>query len=440
MTTRRYSLVFGLGITGTSIVRYLNQKSNVLITDTRLSGDARLMAHATQLKHQYPSVRIVQPVDLAQCWPDVHTLYLSPGIPLTHDLVVDATRSGVEIRSDIDLFLDAVVRPVIAITGTNGKSTVVSLTALLLKSRGFVAVGNIGRPVLDVIGENHAGYVLELSSFQLERITEPRFRVAACMNITEDHMDHHESFKTYVASKHRIYENSELAIFNGADEITKPQSHPNELGINQNPDWSMSNSSVVLGGREFDAQDFVLQGKHNRLNILFAAASAFELGMSVSEMMPILKSYKGLPHRLSEVGTFAGITFINDSKSTNVGSTIAALDASCGRPRPLVLLLGGDSKAQDLTPLEPPLINHVDHVVVYGRDRDRFIDLLQNHASISSSENFEDAVNAAIERARPKGTVLLSPACASFDLFENYEERGRTFCCLTQQIIDKRGY
>ena len=438
MTNRQYSLVFGLGLTGTSIVHYLPDKSNVLVTDTRLSKDSKVSTRAEQLQQQYPSLNVVEPTELTEHWSDIHTLYLSPGIPLTHHLVAEAVASRLLVKSDIDLFLDEIDCPVIAVTGTNGKSTVVSLTAELLKSRGFVPVGNIGIPALDAISKAHAGYVLELSSFQLERITNPRFTVATCLNITEDHMDHHKSFQSYVESKHRIYENSEIAIFNGSDEITKPRTHENALAINENPDWSVSTDGIVLAGRKVLAHELGLKGIHNHFNLVVAAASAYQLGMSVEEMLPILRSFQGLPHRLADVGTFSGITFINDSKATNVGSTLAALSATRTYPKPLVLMLGGDSKAQELGPLELVVKKDVDHLVVYGRDQHRFGDLLSKYVPLSCAQDFEAAMKVAIDHACRRGTVLLSPACASFDMFENYEDRGQTFCSLAQRLCAEK--
>lgn len=438
MKNRQHSLVLGLGLTGTSIVHYLPDKSNVLVTDTRLSQDSRVSGRAEQLQQQYPPLSVIDPTDLVHRWSDIHTLYLSPGIPMSNQFVTEAVASRVEIKSDVDLFLDEIDRPVIAVTGTNGKSTVVSLTAELLASRGFVPVGNIGTPVLDVIDEDHEGYVLELSSFQLERVTNPRFAVATCLNITEDHMDHHGSFQSYKESKHRIYENSAFAIYNGADEITKPLSHENALAVNENPDWSVRTDGIVLEGRKVSARDLGLKGIHNHFNMVVAAASAYQQGMSVDEMLPILKSFPGLPHRLSEVGIFDGITFIDDSKATNVGSTLAALHATRMYPKPLVLMLGGDSKAQELSPLENAVRKEADHTVVYGRDQQRFRDLFSHHIAFSCADDFEHALNVAMDQARPKGTVLLSPACASFDMFENYEDRGQTFCSLAQLLCAER--
>ena len=438
MTNRQYSLVFGLGLTGTSIVHYLSDKSKVLITDTRLSEDSKVRTRAEQLRQQYPSLNVVVPTKLSEHWSDIHTLYLSPGIPMTHHLVAEAVASRLTVKSDIDLFLDEIDSPVIAVTGTNGKSTVVSLTAELLKSRGFVPVGNIGTPALDVISKAHAGYVLELSSFQLERITNPRFTVATCLNITEDHMDHHESFQKYIESKHRIYENSEVAIFNGIDEITKPRAHENVLAINENPDWSVFGDGIVLAGHKVLTDELGLKGRHNHFNLVVAAASAYQLGMSVKEMLPILRTFQGLPHRLSDIGTFSGITFINDSKATNVGSTLAALRATRTYPKPLVLMLGGDSKAQKLSPLEHLVKKDVDHLVVYGRDQHRFSDFLSNYVPLSCAQDFEGAVKVAIDHAHRKGTVLLSPACASFDMFENFEDRGQTFCTLAKRLCNEK--
>ena len=420
-------LVVGLGITGSSVIEHLAKSVQILATDTRLEHDPRIKKQAAKLEKKHANLKVISPRVLSQHWCSLETAFISPGIPLDHPIVRAAKSNGLAIQSDLDLFLQNLTCPTIAITGTNGKSTVVALTAALLESSGYVAAGNIGVPVLEYQDRKPSGVVLELSSFQLERMSRFGFNVAACLNISQDHLDHHTSFAEYLEAKHRVYQSCELAIYNADDPLTIPRLSTTSIAINRNDQWCVRNDGVVLKGRFIPESEISLKGTHNRYNVVVAAACALHMGLALEDILPVLQNFRGLPHRLEEVESRHGITCINDSKSTNVASTIAALNVLSEKSRPRVLMIGGDSKMLNLTPLESEVQAHADHVILYGKDACLFKKALGSSVPITHADSFEEATLSAISIAKPEGTVLLSPACASFDMFENYMARGLKF-------------
>ena len=430
-------LICGLGITGQSIVRYLASEANLLVTDTRLETSPEIARIAEQLSSKSDQLKVVKVSELATHWAEITEMYVSPGLPLSHEIVQKALEEDIPVRGDIDLFLDRVDKPVLAITGTNGKTTVVSLITELLASRGFISVGNIGTPVLDGLQRRASGFVLELSSFQLERLKSPIFKVATCLNVTADHLDHHASFDEYLNAKQRIYENCETVIYNAKDELTVPQNTVGRqsIAINDDPKWRVESGGVVIAGEFVPASELSLTGEHNLFNIVVSAACAHCMGVSIEEMLPVLRFFKGLPHRQQLIKVDSGVTLIDDSKSTNVASTVAAIQAfSCAR-RPLVLLLGGDSKGVDLSPLTNATLT-TDLVVLYGQDAYRFKEIMDSTVVVHIAKTFEQAIRTSIECAGSEGTILFSPACASFDMFSNYVERGRSFCAIARRLLD----
>ena len=344
---------------------------------------------------------------------------------------------GLPVIGDIQLFAESVQAPVIGITGTNGKSTVTTLVAQLLEASGHtvLAGGNLGRPALDLLKDDVPQfYVLELSSYQLEATHSLRLAAATVLNLTPDHMDRYVSVKDYAMAKARIFDHAEVGVLNADDSWVK------SMGTAQMKKVFFSESDR---GREFvldkstnavrllahgkvvlTDSDIQLKGHHNHLNVLAALAILDSLNVNLDTIKTALKSFRGLPHRMETVDVVAGVTYINDSKGTNVGATIAAIKGSTA---PVVLIAGGDGKGQDFSELMDACRSTVHHAILLGRDARAIGAVLENVCAVTYVENLEDAVRCSASVARHGDWVLMSPACASLDMFENYAHRGRVF-------------
>lgn len=429
--------VLGFGVTGESVVRHLRSLGKEpVVLDTR-------PARAVE-------VADVQFIWEAVAWPklDVATAVVSPGLDLDSCLVAGARAAGVELKSDIDLFFDAVQSPVVGITGTNGKSTVTSLAGHLLQSAGISCGvgGNLGEAALDIIDAKHECYVLELSSFQLERSAEHTYRSATVLNVSEDHLDKHANMAAYIQSKHRVYADSESCVYNRADDLTVPGSFHigKEIGketgnaVSFGPDlpptemdWGVCDESgrrsLVHGDHEIClASEFSLTGAHNEQNAL-AACALVGSWLPDNALRNGLASFTGLAHRFETVAELEGVIFVNDSKATNLGATIAAL-AGMPAANQVVLIAGGDAKGVDLSPLLPLLQSRVKHLVTIGKDGPQLSSLAKTaRVSTSQAVDMNEAVVQAKRMASAGDTVLLSPACASLDMYSNFAERGHQF-------------
>lgn len=443
-------LVLGLGKSGLSTTRFLRRhNAAVKVADTR----ARL-PDIEALTDQYPDLDIHLgdlPMALLE---DVDQLVISPGLSPAHPLVQAAKQKGIQVIGDIELFCRQAQAPIIAITGTNAKSTVVTLIADIINDAGFkVALGgNIGIPVLDLL-DNAEGepdfYVLELSSFQLETTYSLKSKVAAVLNVTPDHMDRYADFASYTQAKQRIYAHCEWALYNRDDEATRPSqnlSSPdrktkrmsfglqaaveddvisyNLLNNDDGDSWLAQGQDAV-----FPVRDLKLSGVHNHINCLAALAVSDVLGINRSSVQKTLRNFRGLAHRCEWVTDIGHVRWINDSKGTNVGSTLAALrgyaEAYSGK---IVLLLGGVSKEADFTPLCQMITQHVKIVIVYGKDAAKIQkDLAGVTCPVTDVDDFDLLVKRAHYEAGESGLVLFSPACASFDMFKNFEKRGDEF-------------
>ena len=419
--------VLGYGVTGASVVRHLQrQGAEPVVLDTRAPQDVTV-----------PNLEVMWEMDR---WPKIAVDYavVSPGLSLDSCLVAGAAASGIELVSDIDLFFEAAKKPVIGITGTNGKSTVTSLVGHVLQDAGMSCGvgGNLGIAALDVLDEQHEYYVLELSSFQLERSRKHQYLASTILNISEDHLDKHADMASYIAAKQRIYASCNHAVFNRQDDNTQPAgvSGAVSFGLDKPPstrDWGLcerdDDTYLVKGEQVLMARSEVpLPGLHNLQNTLAAAALVAPI-IDLARTCQAVKSFRGLPHRFERVAKWQGVEYINDSKATNIGATIAAL-GGVAADNQVILIAGGDAKGVDLTPLGPLLDGRVRHVVVLGVDGD-LIAAVANDRGVPSSA--VDSMQAAVERAaalaKPGNVVLLSPACASLDMFTNYMERGRQF-------------
>ena len=417
------TLVLGLGITGRSCVEFLHGRCPVTACDTRADPP---FADIAPLRSGAVELLPPDAVDLR----GFDRIVASPGIPLTHPLLLRAQAADIEILGDIDLFLAEAQAPVTAITGTNGKSTVTSLVgALLDAATGNVRTGgNLGVPALDLLDDGAKHYVLELSSFQLERLHGGGFAVASVLNVSNDHLDRYPSFDAYVRAKRRIYRDCGAAVHDAHDPNTRPGEVLPGIVLNGDPDWCLTPTEVILDGIPHAITSFRLAGRHNARNVLAACAIAHLAGADVAGAGQVLRAFRGLPHRCTPVGRVGGVCCIDDSKATNVSACAAALAGLGSTPRPrVVLIAGGDGKGASFEPLKTPAAAHVRHAVLLGKDADRLAETLAGIVPTSRAADMDEAVAQALGNARRGDVVLLSPACASLDMFDDYAARGAAF-------------
>ena len=395
--------IFGLGLSGQACLTYFSRQEPVLAYNDTLTDEQK-----NAWPQRWPTVTFydqTHPPTLT----DIHEIIISPGIPLTHPLCQQAQQHGIPIVSDIDYFARHAQAPIIAITGTNGKSTTTKLVTDLLNSCGKKALmgGNIGVPVMSLLDEPVPEYyVLELSSFQLETTFSLQAFSAALLNISDDHLDRHGDLATYRAIKERIFIDAQHCV-RPEDIIQAQHDHP-------------------LAPETLSPS---LAGEHNHLNAQAALALLATLNLDPTQLAQGLQNFVGLPHRCEVVGTSNQVTWINDSKATNVAATLAAITSLgplCSGN--LILLVGGIGKGQDFAPLQPAVKQHVDTTIAYGAEGTHLANLLNTHRA----PDLQTAIAQAKALAQPGDWVLLSPACASFDEFKNYAERGRYFCQWTK--------
>jgi UDP-N-acetylmuramoylalanine--D-glutamate ligase len=353
-------------------------------------------------------------------------------------LVQQAIARGLPVLGDIEIFAQEARAPIAAITGTNGKSTVTTLVARMAEAcaRRAIAGGNLGRPALDLLDESDAElYVLELSSFQLETTHSLRASAACVLNVTSDHMDRYVSMQEYADAKARIFARCETAVINLDDAYVRrmPPLDARVLGFSLAADASADyyirevKSDVLLmchGEPLIKMSELKIAGLHNAANALASLAMCDALGLDLDRCLDALRSFEGLPHRSQWVAEIEGVRYIDDSKGTNVGATMAAV---AGMPGSLVLIAGGQGKGQDFAPLVSALRGKVRHVVLIGQDAQLLSNVLKGVASLEFATSMQDAVERASTAAKQGETVLLSPACASLDMFRDYAHRGDEF-------------
>jgi len=356
-------------------------------------------------------------------------VYASPGVPWDSQLLNDARRRGIKVSSEIDLFLRLCPGTVVGITGTNGKTTTTELTGNVLAagSRPVLVGGNIGDTVLDRLQEVTPRHwvVLELSSFQLESVEKPRFHVGVILNITPDHLDRHGTFDRYADLKARAIEFAgadDFAVLNGRDSAVRGLA-------------ARTRAQVVWFDEHRPVPPMPLPGRHNLENALAAAAVGRIAGLSDDTIDEAIRSFKGVEHRLELVGEWDGVRWYNDSKATNPDAGRMALSAF--PETPVVLIAGGYGGGFELGPWVADVIRHVDAVVLMGASADLLAKELSQHPKVVRASNLEEAVGLAAGLARPGGVVLLSPAYKSFDMFKDFEDRGRQFKALARRRFDK---
>ena len=438
---RRHTAIFGLGITGYSCVRFLNSTDRLTVVDTRSAPP-----FAEQTRTHFPNVEMILGATDAAPFATADRIVVSPGLPTSHCLLKAARERGIPLVSDIELFAEHATAPVVAITGTNGKSTVTALTGELLRASGLdVGVGgNLGEPALDLLGPDRDAYVLELSSFQLERLNAGRFTIAANLNVTPDHLDRYPDLASYAASKQRIFQGCDVAVYNRADPLTTPKEAVGRLvsvGLDapSRDGWGIveyggARYLASFGERYLDVESLGIRGKHNEFNALVAMALAKAAGSDPASWLPTLRDFKGLEHRSQTVAVVDGVTYINDSKATNLGACVAALEGLGDTRRHIVLIAGGDAKNADLTPLREPVSKYVRHVVTLGKDAAVVEAAVSGVVPVHRVATLPEAVRACRSLARSGDLVLLSPACASLDMFKNFEARGREFAAAVLEL------
>ncbi len=427
-------LVIGLGATGLSCIRYLISKNySVIVADSR-SNPPKL----AEFKKDFPNIEIHLGKFSEDLFAKAGTLVVSPGVSLDEPCIQRAIQNHIPVIGDVEIFAREAKAPIIAITGSNGKSTLTTLMGEIISDAGLKAVvcGNIGFPVLDALVQPTPDYyVVELSSFQLDTTHSLKATVAVVINVSPDHMDRYATLDDYRASKQRVYRHCEQAIVN-ADEpdIWKNltfQKTPIEFTL-QNPtqhQWGVRDGFLAYGDNNLIAiTDLPLQQRHNNQNFLAALAMGNILHLSMKSMLKTLLRFTGLEHRCQLVKKTDGVSWYNDSKATNVGAAIAAIESMAqSLSGKLILLAGGDSKGVSLLPLQEPVKKHVSHVILFGKDADLLDAALRNHTQISRVATLREGVQSAKKIAQSGDVVLLAPACASLDQYENYVARGRDF-------------
>ena len=449
--------MLGLGDTGLSMTRWLARHG----ADVRVADSRAAPPHARTLHDELPAVRVSTGGFERDVFSDIDAIAISPGIDPRQSAIAEAAARGVPMVGDVELFSHALAqlvrergraRPqVIAITGSNGKSTVTAMAGEAARAAGreTIVAGNIGLPVLDAIADIESGaalpdvFVLELSSFQLETTASLAADAATVLNVTEDHLDRYAGMDDYAAAKARIFEGAGAQILNREDRRSIAMARSGRkvatFGADapqRDDDWGLDGGALVHGARALmPVAELPVAGLHNAVNALAALALGSAVGIDPGAMLPGLRAYRGLPHRLEKVAEIAGITFYDDSKGTNVGATVAALK---GMTAPVVLIAGGDGKGQDFAPLAPAVAAKARAVVLIGRDGPRIeSELASTGVSLIRADTFENAVERAYRASRAGDAVLLSPACASYDMFKSYVHRGQVFVELVRALAQR---
>ncbi len=441
-------VVVGLGKTGLSCARYLAAKGLPFsVVDSRPSPPG-----LAAMRDEFPDVIVYTGGLDEQLLAGADELIVSPGIAVDTPAIAKAVGSGATAMGDIELFCRAVTnKPVIAITGSNGKSTVTTLVGNMAREAGVcVAVGgNIGTPALELLKQPADLYVLELSSFQLETTDSLRAVAATILNMSPDHMDRYSSMVAYHAAKQKIYRGCKAAVVNRDDPLSMPLLPRNTactFFTAQSPDLQQyglqrdNHETWLCKGprRLLNAAELRVFGRHNHLNALAALALGEAAGIDEVAMLRALRCFPGLRHRCQWVAESGGVQWFNDSKATNVGASVAAIEglgkALSGQ---LVLIAGGDGKGADFSELLAPVKRYVRHVVLLGRDSPQIKRVIEGQVPYSYASSMEEGVTHAANNSVPGDAVLLAPACASFDMFTGFEQRGDQFIRCIHQLLQE---
>lgn len=442
LATGTTHIVVGLGKTGISCARWL-YKQGVCFA----AVDTRDMPPGLDaFRREFPGVQVECGELQADTLMQAEALVMSPGVDPRVSPVRRAVANGARLTGDVDLFARSVKAPLVAITGSNAKSTVTTLVGEMAKTAGVktAVCGNIGTPVLDMLDDSTELYVVELSSFQLETTHNLKAKVATVLNISPDHLDRYDSMQAYHTAKHRIFQGCEQIVVNRDDPLSRPllpasvrvssfglaSDDSNEYALLQRNGerWLAFNREPLM-----PVSEMKIAGAHNVANALASLALGRAAGLDFAPMLATLRSFAGLPHRCQWVATINGVSWFNDSKGTNVGASVAAI-IGLGQGGKIVLLAGGVGKGAEFSALAPVMRKYGSRAILFGEDADKIAAALNGVVPIERAESFEAAVQAAHANAVAGEQVLLSPACASFDMFDNYEHRGRVFTQLVEAM------
>jgi UDP-N-acetylmuramoylalanine--D-glutamate ligase len=435
-------VIVGLGTTGLSVARYLSrQGQGFAVVDSRRNPPGE-----EELNQAFPGTTTHFGDFDTELLSQAEQLIVSPGVSVNTPEIARARASGHEILGDVELFARVVTRPVIAITGSNGKSTVTALVGEMAGRAGIKAGvgGNIGTPALDLLEDTEAElFVLELSSFQLETTASLQPVAAVVLNISPDHMDRYEDLDTYAQTKGSIYRHAQACIVNRDDPLASnlvkdpglvsfgldTPSTEQDFGLIRD-----NGEEVLVRGRQsiMKASDIRMPGRHNISNVLAAMALADAAGIPLDAAAEAARTFTGLAHRCEWVAESNGVKWFNDSKGTNVGATIAALN---GLSQTVILIAGGQGKGADFSDLQSAVRDKARSVILFGEDADQIESAINKIVPVVRVRNLEEAVSLAASQAQPNDAVLFSPACASFDMFRNYQHRGETFVRLVQEVL-----
>lgn len=444
VATDHKRVLVGLGMTGLSCARYLANKQKLFsMVDSREDPPC-----LEEFKKEFPEVELhlgeISDLSLR----GANELVVSPGVALEVPAIAKAMAAGVTVCGDIDLFRRESKAPIIAITGSNGKSTVTTLVGEMVArdDKKVLVGGNIGVPALELLAlETPDFYVLELSSFQLERSEVLAAEVATVLNISADHMDRYADLQAYHQAKHKIFRECKQVVVNRSDSLTRPLVPEGvkvwSFGLDR-PDFHgfglIIKQDVEYLAFEFETlmpvAELKIAGRHNIENALAALAIGRAVGLSFPPMLEVLAEFKGLPHRCQYVDEQKAIRYYNDSKGTNVGATVAAINGFGGGAVKVVLIAGGESKDADFNPLIVAVKNHCRAVVLIGDAADELERLLVGVVHTVIATGMDQAVREAAGLSNEGDVVLLSPACASFDMFENYQQRGNAFVAAVHSL------
>lgn len=431
-------LVVGAGETGLSVARFLNRNGiRFAVVDSRDRPPS-----LGELLESMPDAAVFTGGFDAAAFKVATHLIVSPGVSLREDSIVKAHEQGARIIGDIDLLAACTEAPIVAITGSNGKSTVTTMLGAMARAAGKnVAVGgNLGTPALDLLAPDVDLYVLELSSFQLERTQLLNAAAATVLNVSPDHLDRHDGIDGYALEKQKIFRGDGVMVLNADDPIVNEMAMPGRristFAIRTEAEfhlaWEGQKGYLMHDERRLMALDELpLEGLHNAANALAALALGAAIGIEERLMCDALKKFKGLSHRMQRVAVKKGITWVNDSKATNIGACVAALQ---GYTRKVVLIAGGDAKGADMNELVPAIKSQAKSVIVMGKDGPLIEQALNGCVPVYRAENVAKAVKIAADIAEQGDTVLLSPACASLDQYKNYKERGEKFATAVLEL------
>ncbi|MEQ1545132.1 UDP-N-acetylmuramoyl-L-alanine--D-glutamate ligase [Methyloglobulus sp.] len=433
-------MVVGLGVTGVSIALYLAKlEFDFVVADSR-----KKLPDVGQLQEALANIAIYSGAFDENLFSNASHLIVSPGIPMTDEVIAKAINNGVQITGDIDLFACSTDTPVITITGSNGKSTVTTMLGEMADTAGIKAGvgGNLGVPALDLLEQAADLYVLELSSFQLERTKVLNATAATVLNVTADHLDRHANISDYAEQKQRIFIGDGVMVINADDPIVAAMQEEGRrtltFSIQQKADFWIGKeleSEYLMHGEKplLALSELPLEGRHNAANALAALALGSAIGLDEQAMCKALKTFKGLSHRMQRVAEIRGVVWVNDSKATNIGACVAALQ---GYDHKVILIAGGDAKGADMGELVPSIKEKAKSVVLMGKDAELIEQALNGCVPVYKAENMLQAVTIAASIAKPEDSVLLSPACASLDQYKNYQDRGDQFTAAVLGLLD----